>query len=109
MAVRRRRHKHGPGERKKHAEELSALLAPLEEQHPELAREAQGDGDGAYNDATIKVSSANVTLPKEFVEGERKGARIFRLDPVVLVILCLMLAFIAFIAWQISRMPPAAK
>ena len=104
MAVRRRRHKHGPGERKKHAEELSALLAPLEEQHPELAAEAQ-DGDGSYNDATIKVSTASVKLPKELVGGERHGARVFRLDPVVIVILCVMLSFIAFIAWQISQLP----
>ncbi|HEX5708516.1 MAG TPA: hypothetical protein VFX96_14530 [Pyrinomonadaceae bacterium] len=106
MAVRRFRHKHGRKDRKKHADELSALLAPLEELHPELAAETQrAAGDGSYSDATIKVDNTSVKAPEELIDRERAPANVFHLDTVVLVILCAMLAFIAFIAWQISQMP----
>ena len=112
MAIRRRRHKHGPEGRKKHTDELSAMLAPLEEQKPEAAGApspaASGNGDGAYHDATIRVDSKSVKMPERLLDEDepRKGLRVFRLEPLVLVIVSLMLAFMAFIAWQITLMPP---
>ena len=44
-------------------------------------------------------------MPESFVDDEREGASIFRLEPVAVFILLTMLAFMAFIAWQISLMP----
>jgi hypothetical protein len=43
-------------------------------------------------------------LPDDVIDrSDRNG--IFGLEPVVIVIVGLLLAFIVFIAWQISRMP----
>ena len=56
---------------------------------------------------TIRVDSSTVPMPENFIEDERKGASIFRLEPVALFVLVVMLAFIGFIAWQITLMPPA--
>ncbi len=44
-------------------------------------------------------------MPEHLIDDEREGASIFRLEPVVVFILVAMLAFIAFIAWQITLMP----
>jgi hypothetical protein len=106
MAIRRRRHKHGREGRKKHTDELSALLAPLEELKPEVAAPQQS-GNGDYHDATIRVDSKSVKMPERLLDGDepRKGLRIFRVEPLVLVIVSLMLLFMAFIAWQITLMP----
>ena len=114
MAIRRRRHKHdGPEERKKHADELSAKLAPLEEQQPEIVASpppAQAK-NGDYQDATIRVDSKSVHMPQRLLDESesREGLSIFYLEPLVLVILVAMLIFIAFIAWQITLMPPPGK
>jgi hypothetical protein len=61
--------------------------------------------DSGRSDDTIRVDSASVQMPEHLVEEDREGANIFRLEPVALFILFLMLAFIAFIAWRISLMP----
>jgi len=101
----KRRYRFGKRRGKKETAELSARLAPLEET-AEAAKLHQAVPDGRpTNDDTIRVNTAALNLPKRLVEEERTGARIFYLDPLVVAILVFMLAFIAFIAWQITRMP----
>lgn len=90
--------------------QLAAELAPLEEQK---GREAYAQGhhdEGASHGGVIQeygaivVGNENLRLSKDILEG-RTGGGFLGMEPVVLVILGLMLAFIAFIAWQITRMP----
>lgn len=94
---------HWPGSRHEHRENEAGRLAPLEERD-EFNESRQKDSAHAPDD-TIRVDSKSVQMPDGFVEDEREGASIFRLEPVALCILLLMLAFIAFVAWQISLMP----
>lgn len=110
MAVKRwsepQRHSHDDGrDRQRHEAELAARLAPLEETES-FKKSAQGDGGRDSRD-TIRVDKTSVKLPEKFLEGERDAASTFRPAPVVVVILVVMLSFIAFIAWQITLMPPA--
>lgn len=111
MAIRRRRHKHGARDRKKHVDELSAQLAPLEELMPELVQPEEGHTESGhseeYHDATIRVDRGSVPLPENLIEAEgtRSTASTFKLEPVIVVILVIMLSWIAFIAWLITRMP----
>ena len=83
------------------------MLAPLEELKPEAAGPQQ-PGNGDYHDAPIRVDSKSVKMPERLLDEDepRKGLRVFRLEPLVLVIVALMLAFMAFVAWQITLMPP---
>ena len=108
MAIRRRRHKHGREGRKQHTDELSAMLAPLEELMPEAAPPPGQPSNGDYHDATIRVDSSSVKTPEKLLDEDepREGLRIFYLEPLVLVILSIFLAFVAFVAWQITLMPP---
>lgn len=117
MAVKKRKrkkwksphsHAHGPGHRHEHEEDLAKRLAPLEE--TEAFRKAeQSDGNHNAVKDTIRVDRSTVKMPEKFMEDEREAAEIFRLHPVVVAILAAMLAFIAFVAWQITLMPPPAK
>jgi hypothetical protein len=103
----RKIHRHYSGTKRADGDtaELSARLAPLEEVvKPEELQQAVPDGRPP-NDDTIRVNTAALKLPERLVEEERSGARIFYLDPVVVAILVFMLAFIAFIAWQVTLMP----
>ena len=84
-------------------DDVAERLKPLEETE-EFKDSPQVEGRGQADD-TIRVDSTNVPMPEHLVEDEREGASIFRLEPVVLFILVTMLAFIAFIAWQITLMP----
>ena len=111
MAVkgnRRKRRKtgtlHWPDGRHEHEENVAARLAPLEETDA-FEESPQKDASAHAPDDTIRVDSASVPMPESLVEDEREGASIFRLEPVALFILLAMLAFIAFVAWQISLMP----
>ena len=112
MAVKKKRKKwktgslHAPGGRRGglDAEEASERLAPLEERK-EFKDSPQTDGNRGNVKDTIRVDRNSVKMPEQFVEEERDASATFRLDPVVLAILAAVLAFIAFIAWQISRMP----
>jgi len=84
--------------------ELAAQLAPLEE----LKESGEASTDGAQlvaqENGTIVVGAEQPELVKQVVaDEERNGA--LGLEPVVIVIVGLLLAFIVFIAWQISRMP----
>ncbi len=78
-------------------------LTPLEES---AAFKDSPQSDSGYKAKdTIRVDSTSVAMPEYLLEDEREGSSIFRLEPVVLFILLFMLAFIAFIAWQITLMP----
>ncbi len=93
--------------RKGDTSELAARLAPLEEQKPagadgfnlpdesgELATQQKG---------AIVVGNHKLNLPQDLVEVDARKGFPF-LEPVVVVIVGLMLAFIAFLTWRISRM-----
>lgn len=110
MAVKKKRSRrwktgplHWPGSRHEHSEREADRLAPLEETG-QFNQSRQKDSTHVPDD-TIRVDSKSVQMPDGFVEDEREGASIFRLEPVALFILFVMLAFIAFVAWQISLMP----
>lgn len=94
---------HWPGSRREHEQNAAGRLAPLEE--TEGFRDSQQADSARTPDDTIRVGSKSVQMPENLVEDKREGASIFRLEPVALFILVLMLAFIAFVAWQISLMP----
>lgn len=97
---------HWPGsghEHHEHKKNVADRLAPLEETD-DFEGSHQEDSEHAADD-TIRVDSKSVHMPGSFVDDEREGASIFRLEPVVVAILLAMLAFIAFVAWQISLMP----
>lgn len=97
---------HWPGsahDHHEHEHDPAELLAPLEE--TEVFKESHQKDSGKAADDTIRVDSKSVQMPESFVDDEREGSSIFRLEPVAFVILLVMLAFIAFVAWQISLMP----
>ena len=96
----RRQHSHYTGaEDKKDTAQLSHHLAPPEEKAGQNV--ASQDNGGA-----IRVDTGSLKFPKGFVEDDKASLKWLGLEPVVLVILCLALAFIAFIAWQVSMMEP---
>jgi hypothetical protein len=101
----KRRYRFGKRRGKKETAELSARLAPLEETAASDKMHQAVPDERPANDDTIRVNTAALKLPERLVEEERSGARIFYLDPIVVAILVFMLAFIAFIAWQITLMP----
>ena len=84
--------------------DVAERLAPLEETRG-FKGSSQTDGQPGGADDTIRIDSKSVPMPEHLFEDEREGASIFRLEPVVLAILVGMLAFIAFIAWQVTLMP----
>jgi hypothetical protein len=83
---------------------MAERLTPLEETE-EFKESPQREGKAHEADDTIRVDSKSVPMPEHLVDEEREGASIFRLEPVVVFILIAMLAFIAFIAWQVTLMP----
>ena len=85
--------------------DVAERLKPLEETE-EFEESPQREGRPGAADDTIRVDNKSVPMPEHLIEEEREGASIFRLEPVVLFILVAMLLFIAFIAWQVTRMPP---
>lgn len=93
---------HWPGSRHSHERDAAERLTPPEETE-EFKKSRQKDS--GRGDDTIRVDSTSVQMPEHLVEDEREGSSVFRLEPVALFILVLMLAFIAFVAWQISLMP----
>jgi hypothetical protein len=105
----KQRYRFGRRREKGHTRELAGRLAPLEEQMDAAkTHQATPNGKPAMDD-TIRVDTAALKLPEKIVEDEREGADIFHLDSVVVYILLVMLAFIAFVAWQITLMPTPAK
>ena len=94
--------------RKSDTRELSARLAPLEEQRP--AADVPGvsiPSSGAelvtQQKGAIVVGNHQPNLPKDLMEVDAHRG-FLGVEPVVMLIVGLMLAFIIFIAWQISRM-----
>lgn len=90
-------HNHNP--LKASHEDTSALasgLAPLEEQERSAGRRPNG---------SIVLDTKELKLPKDLIE-ENKPGKGLGLEPVVIFILALSLAFIAFIAYLISVEPP---
>jgi hypothetical protein len=95
---------HWSGSSHEREDNAAERLAPLEE--TDAFKDSQQRKKSAHvPDDTIRVDSASVQMPESFVDDEREGASIFRLEPVALFILAVMLAFIVFVAWQISLMP----
>lgn len=90
--------------------QLAAQLAPLEEQDKHTAAKQIGSmidpsdskADVAFGE--IVVDQEDLSLPKDMLE-EGGETTYLGMEPVVLVILVFMLAFILFIAWQITEMP----
>lgn len=108
MAVKRRRTRNERMQRK------AAGLAPPEELHAHerggphpltnSGAASAGNGRGGAADGAIIVDTAKLNLPKGLVaEEEETERRILGLEPVVVVILAVALAFIAFVAYLISR------
>ena len=89
--------------RKGDTNELAASLAPLEEltEHAQASTSQGTSGLVTQENGAIVVGSRKLTLPKDVVEVETRRA----IEPVVIVIAALLLAYVLFIAWQISQMP----
>jgi len=102
MDIRRKLHLHSRGKhRKGDTAQLAAQLAPLEElDSRRAATQLASPQAGA-----IVVDNEGLQVPKDIMEGSDEKTYL-GMEPVVLVILGFMLLFIAFIAWQISLMPP---
>lgn len=88
--------KHRTKRRPRDTAQLAAQLAPIEEQ----ARQVDG---ATHESGAIIVNNDLGNLSADIVEHKTSGW--WGLEPVVLVIIALMLAFIGFIAWQVSLMP----
>jgi hypothetical protein len=97
-------HAHAAGDGHAHDENPAARLTPLEETEAFRDSDQQTGSHAAVQD-TIRVDRTTLKLPEKFIEDERGAAETFRLDGVVVAILAAALAFIAFIAWQITLMP----
>ena len=98
-----RLHWPGSGHRKHDDGDEAERLTPLEETE---AFKGSPQSEGKRTSDTIRVDSASVQMPEGLLDDdEREGASIFKLEPVVVFILVVMLAFIAFVAWQITLMP----
>jgi len=97
---------HWPGSHHHEHDEpnIAERLRPLEETE-EFKDSPQVDEKPRGADDTIRVDSKSVPMPEHLLEDEREGASIFRLEPVVFFILLAILAFITFVAWQITLMP----
>jgi hypothetical protein len=94
--------------------QLAAQLAPLEEQNARAAQKqgANVPGSPGHNGGLIQehgaliVDTDNMNVLKGMGEGGDAGQGHFLgIEPLVLVIIGVALAFIAFMAWQISLMP----
>ena len=83
-------------------QELAEQLAPLEE------RDGGAHAGGNNNGGSIVVDTGALKMPEGLAAEQERNGRILGFEPVVLFIIVLSLAFIAFVAWQISRMPPTS-
>ena len=87
-------------------DELAAQLAPLEELSEPSEAGTNASQLVAQENGAIVVGAERPELAKEVVAAEERNGAL-GLEPVVIVIVGLLLAFIVFIAWQISQMPAA--
>jgi len=95
---------------KTHSAQLADRLAPPEEQDEQITAASPGSSSNLVSSdsgfAAIVVDAEGVNLSQDIMQ--RPPEKTFLgMEAVVLVILGFMLTFIAFIAWQISQMPPA--
>jgi hypothetical protein len=94
--------------RKSDIAQLAAQLAPLEEVATPAAVKQVGidshSGNGHEDSGAIIVDKDLSHVSRDMMEAGGEGT-FLGMEPVVLVILGLMLAFIAFVAWQITLMP----
>ncbi|HEX8142908.1 MAG TPA: hypothetical protein VF553_09960 [Pyrinomonadaceae bacterium] len=83
------------------AAERAASLAPPEE---------EGGASGAKRDAVLSVDTGGLKLPEAWRidEDERDARGLFHLEPVLILILVLVLAYICVIAYLIWADPDAA-
>ncbi|HEX8634811.1 MAG TPA: hypothetical protein VF703_11750 [Pyrinomonadaceae bacterium] len=87
--------------------QLAAQLAPLEEQDKHAARRQGGSQNGGrliQEHGALIIDTEGLNLPRDLTESGDAGA-LWKIEPVVLVIVGVMLLFVAFIAWKISEMP----
>ena len=97
------------GRRKKgDTAKLAAQLAPLEEQEKGVAKDDSEFG-GALRSAIAHQEPGAIVVERDNASASedlgRKEKGVDVLEPVVIVILGLALAWIVFITWQISWMP----
>jgi hypothetical protein len=96
--------------RKGDTAELAAQLAPLEEQSAKgavkdgSAISMSGNGQVSQDAGAIIVDKDLAHVHMAMMEGGDEKT-FLGMEPVVLVILCIVLVFIAFVAWQITQMP----
>jgi len=84
--------------------ELASQLAPLEELKPAgPGGRINGSAGVAQEHGAIVVGTEQTAVPREVIESEERNG-LFGIEPVVIIIVGLLLVFIAFIAWQVSRM-----
>lgn len=93
----------GKKKRKNGLGKLAAQLAPLEEQDRGAVHKPAGSHQSKATSETQPPGPLMDSrgLPKGVVDDDESDG--FRIDPQVLLILGLILAYIAFIAWQISE------
>jgi hypothetical protein len=90
------RREHNPvGASSEEAAALASSLAPLEEQESGFKKHPNGK---------ILLDTSELKLPKDLLEEDKNG-RGFGLEPVVIFILAVVLAFIGLIAYLISIEP----
>ena len=104
-------HLHSRRRRKKgDTAQLAAQLAPLEEVDKNGADRQLGtnasptDTHTSAHYGAIVVDNEGLHVPQDIMEGGNEKTYL-GMEPVVLVIVALMLAFIAFVAWQITLLP----
>ena len=96
--------------KKSDTDKLAAQLAPLEEQNRSAAEQQIGGRLGQVSSpldpesGAIIVDNEDLKVPTDIMETNEKR-RFFGIEPVVIVVLVLILSFILFITWQISKMP----
>jgi hypothetical protein len=86
---------------------LAAQLAPLEEQEKSGAKD-EHDFAGAIRHTIAHHEPGAIVVERDsrgVSEDGRTQTKSVGLEPVVIVILCLVLGWIGFIAWRISLMP----
>ncbi len=97
--------------KRRHADAMrkASRLAPPEEQESnhlpsptDTASGAKGHGKNA-----IVVDTGALKLPETFLGEGSEDAAWSHPAPVVIVIVCIVLSFIAFITWLIASTPPA--
>ena len=85
---------------------VAARLAPPEETGQFAAPVQEAAGTRNNNGDSIVVDTGALNPPEGFIKQAEPG-QLFGVDKVVVVIVALLLVFIAFIAWRITKMPAA--